>query len=126
MLYRLQSEDREEQIHGLVCMCVYMGCMSGRKLWGLRVLRVFSPRVHIYGDFEISLILSLLLARSLLTWVLIQMRPQCSQFSTVLTLPYCFTLGHVIHYLSDPWSICGLILSFFLKIFFVNRISSLN
>ena len=67
MLYRLQSEDREEQIHGLVCMCVYMGCMSGRKLWGLRVLRVFSPRVHIYGDFEISLILSLLLARSLLT-----------------------------------------------------------
>lgn len=89
-----------------------LGLYVGKEVVGVKGVRVFSPRVHICGDFEVSPILSLLLARSLLTWVLIQMRPRCSQFSTVLTLPYCFTLGHIIHYLSDPWSICGLILSF--------------
>ena len=108
-------------------MCVH-GLYVGKEIVGVKGVRVFSPRVHICGDFEISLILSLLLARSFLTWVLIQMQPQCLQFSTVPTLPYCFTLGHIIHfyYLSDPWNICGLILRFFLKIFFVNRVSSLN
>ena len=72
----MQSEDREEQIHGLcmcVCMCVYVcvhvcvhACV-GKEIVGVKGVRVLSPRTHICGDSEISLILSLLLARSLLT-----------------------------------------------------------
>ena len=55
-------------------MCVYVcvlvcvrGLCVGKEIVGVKGVRVLSPRAHICGDFEISLILSLLLARSLLT-----------------------------------------------------------
>lgn len=86
---------------------------------------VFSPTIHIQGNFEISLILSLFLARSLLAWVLIEMRPL--MFPTFHS-PYPSLLPHTwsLHSFSLPvwlleylslWSY----LKFFLKDFLCRR-----